>query len=101
MCEESGGLMGDNWLDVEVSLESGDPSETYGYSQGNWDIIASFGIGDEVVLEQAMELPIAKVMILDYYAPLYAKKARLLIRKRQRKHVPKPNLIEYHHEISE
>ncbi len=51
---------------------------------GNWDIVASFGMDDEVILEQMMDLDIAKVMIIDYYAPLYAHKSQLSIRRRMR-----------------
>ena len=60
---------------------------------GQWDIIATFGMSDEIVLEQFMELPIAKVMIVEYYAPLYAHKAILSVRRRQRNWRNQPHVI--------
>jgi hypothetical protein len=52
---------------------------------GNWDIIASFSVGDEVILEQMIGLDSAKILILDYYASLYNHRAVLSIRRRMRK----------------
>lgn len=86
--------------------------------RGDWDILVLFGIGDEEVLEHSLELPVAKVLILDHYADVYKHEDCQLVIRRQRRtewvhpkktKITKGNSITYlgselddaHHEIDE
>lgn len=85
MCEETNN---EHYIDVEWTplVENQKQQEKMDMANdlGSWDIVASFADNDEVILEQMMTLPVAKVMIMDYYAQLYAHKAILSIRRRMR-----------------
>lgn len=78
----------EQYIDVEWSPLVEEPKEKENWGEhdmgGEWDIVASFAMNDEVILEQMMDLDIAKIMIIDYYASLYAHKAQLSIRRRMR-----------------
>lgn len=89
MCEMDGE---DYLLDGEVLVEQEDFQESVLEEErnamlpaktGKWDVIAVFGIGDEVVLEQCVDLLIGKILIKDHYSKTY-KGASLVIRRRQR-----------------
>jgi hypothetical protein len=85
MCDETNN---EHYIDVEWTplVENQKQQEKMDMANdlGSWDIVASFADNDEVILEQMMTLPVAKVMIMDYYAQLYAHKAILSIRRRMR-----------------